>query len=287
MIKRIMKELDFPAEAIEYLTEKYAELTACEAVKDTLHKAYDALFDSEGDYIPPINELADKTGIHNHTVSMLILLSAADTLRYIYKAKGLPEKVWYDSMCDLRYKLLEYKRLTGLWGTDVESWFKEFFTLNRFALGRLQFNTGTLQKDCGDNLKAGDTVVYTHIPSSGPLNIEDARESFRMAREWFKDDFKDGNTVIACSSWLLYTPLTERLPDRSNIKKFAGLYDIYDIQPELTNKNFWRIFYRKYSPEVLAEIEPQNSLERAAIGLIKDGGSLGIGLGIVRSSELD
>lgn len=287
MIKRIMSKLDFPAEAIEYLAEQYARLTASDETKDALSLAHDALFVKEGDYMSPINEIAEKTGIHDHTVSMLVLLDAADTLRNVYKENGLSDKVWYDSMYDLRTKLLEYKNLTGLWGTNVESWFKQFFTLDRFALGRLQYNKGTLNTDCGEMLKAGDTVIYIHIPSSGPLNIDDVRESLRMARDWYKKDFEGGDVPLACSSWLLYTPLTERLPDRSNIKKFAALFDIFDNRGESTNKNFWRIFYRKYSPELLSEIEPKNSLERAAVELIKSGDSLGVGLGIIRNSELD
>ncbi len=287
MIKPIMTELDFPVEAIEYLAEQYTRLTACAEANDAFYSAHVALFVKEGDFIAHINEIAEKTGIHNHTVSMLVLLSAADALRSLYKQKGLSDKVWYDSMYDLRTKLLEYKNLTGIWGTNVESWFKLFFTLDRFALGRLQYNKGTLNLPCGEKLKAGDTVIYIHIPSSGPLNIDDVRESLRMARDWYKKDFEGGDVPLACSSWLLYTPLTERLPDRSNIKKFAALFDIYDNRGEATNKNFWRIFYRNYSPELLAEIEPQNSLERAAVELIKSGDSLGVGLGIIRNSELD
>ena len=287
MIKRIMSEFDFPAEAVEHLSEQYAILVACDEAKDSLSRACDALFENDGDYMTPINEIAEKTGIFKHTVSMLVLLLASQPLRDLYNEKGLPENVWHDSMCDLRNKLIEYKNLNGVWGTDVESWFKQFFTLDRFALGRLHYNLGTLNLPCGDKLKAGDTVVYIHFPSSVPLNIDDVRASLRMAREWYKKDFEGGDVVLACSSWLLYTPLTERLPDKSNIKKFAGLFDIYDNHGEPTNKNFWRIFYRKYSPEVLAEIEPKNSLERAAVDLIKSGDTLGIGLGIIRSSELD
>ena len=287
MIKRIMSELNFPEEAIEYLSEQYAILDACEEAQGALSSAHDAFFVKENDFVAPINEIAEKTGIHDHTVSMLVLLLASQSLRDLYNEKGLPESVWHDSMCDLRNKLLEYKKLTGIWGTNTESWFKLFFTLERFALGRLHYNLGTLHLPCGEKLKVGDPVVYIHIPSSGPLNIDDVRASLRMAREWYKKDFEGGDVPLACSSWLLYTPLTEKLPDKSNIKKFAALFDIYDNRGEPTNKNFWRIFYRHYSPELLEEIEPKNSLERTALELIKSGDSLGIGLGIIRNSELD
>lgn len=287
MIKNIMIELDFPTEAIEYLSDQYTALTSSSEITNALLSARSALFEKGSDYVALVNDIAEKTGVHNHTVSMLVLLDASQALRDLYKKNGLSDKVWYDSMCDLRTKLMEYKNLTGLWGTNTESWFKLFFTLERFALGRLQYNKGTLLLDCGDKYKKGDTVIYIHIPSSGPLNIDDVRESLRTARDWYKNDFEDGDVPLACSSWLLYTPLTERLPDRSNIKKFAGLFDIYDIHGEPSNKNFWRIFNRSYSPELLTEIEPKNSLECAAIELIKSGDSLGIGLGIIRSSELD
>ena len=283
-----MEELDFPCEAIEQLTEKFAELTASPVAKEKLHEAYDCLFGyKEGDYMALAKEMSEITGIHDHTVEMLLLLGAADILRYVYNAKGLPDKVWRDSMCDLRYKLFEYKKLSGLWGTNVGWWYKDFYTLKRFALGRLQFNKGRLKVNCGDLYKEGDTVLYCHIPSSGPLDIEEAKESFRMAREWFKNDFKDGIVPLACSSWLLYPDMTEKLPDKSNIKKFAALFDIYSSFADPANNNFWRVFYRDYSPEIMDEIKPASTLERVIVDMIKCGGSLGYGVGLIKDGILD
>ena len=288
MIKRTMSELEFPIEAIEYLAEKNDELLACEAAKAIFHEAYDYLFGYKvGDCLPLIGQIAEISGIHDNTVAMIFFLNGANTLRYVYKARGIPDVIWLDSMKDLRNKLIEYKKLSGLWGTNVSSWFKGYYTLDRFALGRLQFNKGTVKVDCGDILKAGDTAVFCHIPSSGPLNIEDAKESFRRAREWFKDDFKDGKVPLACSSWLLYPAMTERLGDNSNIKKFAALFDIYEERADETNGNFWRIFYRPYSPEAMAEIEPKTGLERTVIDLIREGGSLGVGVGLIKDGILD
>ena len=288
MIRRTMNELEFPAEAIEYLAEKNDELLACDAAKEILHEAYDCLFGYKvGDCMPLIAQVAEISGIHDNTVAMIFFLNGANTLRYIYKSKGIPDGIWLNTMQDLRNKLIEYKKLSGLWGTKVGSWLRGYYTLDRFALGRLQFNKGIVQNDCADILKTGDTAVFCHIPSSGPLNIEDAKESFRRAREWFKDDFKDGKVPLVCSSWLLYPPMTERLGDNSNIKKFAALFDIYSQKADETNGSFWRIFYRPYSPEAVAEIEPKTSLERTVIELIREGGSLGAAMGVIKEGILD
>ncbi len=38
MIRRIMTELEFPTEPIEFLAKKNAELSVCETVRDDLHE---------------------------------------------------------------------------------------------------------------------------------------------------------------------------------------------------------------------------------------------------------
>ena len=84
MIRRIMTELEFPTEAIEYLAKKNAELSACESVKDELHEAYDYLFDyRDGEYMPVLNTVAQKSGIRVETVTMLFMLNAAITAKYM------------------------------------------------------------------------------------------------------------------------------------------------------------------------------------------------------------
>lgn len=286
MIRRIMTELEFPTEAIEYLTKKNAELSACESVKDELHEAYDRLFDyKDGDYMPVLGTVAQKSGIRVETVTMLFMLNAAGIARYVYRARGIADDLWLENMRDLRYKLLEYEKYAGDWGTNVGPWFKKFYNLRRFKLGRLQFQLEGSNVDYKDTVKVGDPVIYCHIPSSGPLDTEEVRASFRKARVWFAPELGDGAVPIFCDSWLLYPPMYERLPEKSNIRKFAELFDVFEARDDPENRDFWRVFYRDYSPEVLDEIEPRTSLERAVIELIKEGGTVGTGHGAVIVDE--
>lgn len=282
MIRRIMTELEFPTEAIEYLAKKNAELSACESVKDELHEAYDYLFDyRDGEYMPVLNTVAQKSGIRVETVTMIFMLNAAITAKYIYRSRGFSDELWLENMRDLRYKLLEYKKYAGDWGTNVGYWFKKFYNLKRFKLGRLQFQLERSNVDYKNVVKVGDPVIYCHIPSSGPLNIEEVRDSFRKARVWFARELGDGAAPIFCDSWLLYPPMYKRLTEKSNIRKFAELFDVFETRESPENRNFWRVFYRDYSPEVLDEIEPKTSLERAVIELIRDGNTVGVGHGAV------
>ena len=99
-------------------------------------------------------------------MSRFILL-CAKPLRYIYQNKGLGEELFIDTMMDAKYKLMECKAVHNIWGTFVLTWFKGFFTLDRFKLGRLQFNFEEFREnehyavDVG--LKNGDKVKIVEI----------------------------------------------------------------------------------------------------------------------------
>ena len=283
MIKRVMEELDFPCEAIEQLTKKFAELIASPAAKEKLHEAYDCLFGyKEGDYMALAKEMSEITGIHDHTVEMLLLLGAADILRYVYNAKGLPDKVWRDSMCDLRYKLFEYKKLSGLWGTNVGWWYKDFYTLKRFALGRLQFNFEEFREnehyavDVG--LKNGDKVLDVHIQQDGPFTDELCGESFKMAEEFYEKYFSDFDyKAFTCHSWLLSPGLSQVLPETSNIIKFGKRFTILEYDPENDGQAVERIFETRFKGE---NFKP-TSLQERARKLLDEGGHLGIAMGVI------
>jgi hypothetical protein len=232
--------------------------------KESIVRAMEAIIEPISLYEPVYNEGGD---------SIYVMDQISDT--------NSSDELWLENMRDLRYKLLEYKKYAGDWGTNVGYWFKKFYNLKRFKLGRLQFQLERSNVDYKNAVKVGDPVIYCHIPSSGPLNIEEVRDSFRKARVWFARELGDGATPIFCDSWLLYPPMYKRLTEKSNIRKFAELFDVFETRESPENRNFWRVFYRDYSPEVLDEIEPKTSLERAVIELIRDGNTVGVGHGAV------
>ena len=78
-------------------------------------------------------------GVHEYTVKLLAYICLSRQLRANYEARGLDLGIWFDSMCDLKYKLIECKLVKGIYGSFVAEWFSRFFNMTRFGLGRLQF----------------------------------------------------------------------------------------------------------------------------------------------------
>ena len=185
-------------------------------------------------------------------------------------------------MNDLRYKLYECKNMYGVWGTFVLQWFRNGYRLNRFKLGRLQYQIGDCPIDSYKGIvKKGDPIYYIHIPSSGPLNYEDVCESLKMAYGFYKDSLIDGKLVLFCESWLLYEPLFKDYNDKSNIKKFFNLFHIVKNIDDPENNDFWRVFNVDYSPQIINTVVADNSLKTTVINHLKNGGTMGEGLGVL------
>ena len=117
--------------------------------------------------------LADQLGASVYEVHLVLLLHCALDLQKVYAEKGLSYELYLESMQDLRYKLMECHRLYGVWGNAVLAWNRRFFRLERFQLGRLQFEvkpwTGLGYEDY---LIEGQDAYWCHIPSSGPCTTD-------------------------------------------------------------------------------------------------------------------
>lgn len=158
--------------------------------------------------------------------------------------------------------------------------------LERFRLGRLQYDKKPFPIDSyKDILKMGDTIISCHIPSDGPLLVDDVKESLRMAYKFFKEEHRDGCLIVCCFSWLLFAPLLRDYNENSNIKKFYNLFENIENWEDESNANFWHVFGVRYSHEALEKAPQDNSLRRAVIKHLKNGGTMGNGAGIIFVDE--
>ena len=139
-------------------------------------------------------ELSKKTNLHKYTVYLTLLLEQALKTEDLYKKKNLPRSLYIDTMRDLLYKNNECKAVHGIVGTFVEHWFYNFFVLERFKFCSLQVEKASFAIDEYKHLKKGDIVFNMHIPSAGPLNIDDVMTSLKQAYEYHKNDF-DGDIM--------------------------------------------------------------------------------------------
>ncbi len=230
-----------------------------------------------------IKELAQSADICEYTAYMLLFICMAPKLHERYIQKGIDDKIFYDTMSDLTYKLEECRLVRGKTGTFVPSWYKGFFEMKIFALGRLQFEINHTWFNCmvdGVHIPKGTKVLSVHIPRTNTrLEHSLVIDSYQKAAEFFKDELGD-KIIFICSSWLLYPWNRTVLKDGSNLAQF---YDDFTIVISGEYQNYsevWRLFDCLFdgNPDTLPN---DSSLRRAYIERIKSGEPIGHGTGVI------
>jgi hypothetical protein len=154
--------------------------------------------------------------------------------------------------------------------------------LERFALGRLQFELMSLKKPGayrGKVFPEGTTVINVHIPRTGTrLDHAEVEKAYKMARKFFADAFPAGPAIFNCSSWLLYPWNLEVLSPSSNLRAFIGDYEIVRSGDYEDYSSLWRLFDCNYTgnPDDLPQ---DSSLRRAYAARVKRGEPTGYGVG--------
>lgn len=214
-------------------------------------------------------------GAHPYTMRMLPYLCLLEPARARYAAAGLEEAVYHDSFADLLWKTRECRRIYGVWGSFVAPWFYRFFQLRCFALGRLQFERAAFQDDAP--LARGAPVLNVHIPSSGPLRMEECEASYDRAARFF--GFGPGETApFVCDSWLLH-PLCAGLAEDSGIRRFAAAYRLLHVTEDPDYMDLWIIFGRPWDGDA-APLPEDTALRRLWKERLLAGGSVGRGYGL-------
>ncbi len=265
----------FSKEDSEYLATVCDTLTEDKESRDKIKKALDGLFLApDRNYNEILKELSESKNIHIYTVSMAFLLLAARPLRYMYKARGISEDVFYNSMEDLTYKNNECKTAYGIVGTFVSDWMSLYYRMTLFGLGRLQYEVMNMDVDYDERLKKGDKVLNCHIPSSGPLTKELLMDSLKKAYDFYG---YTGPMPVRCASWLIHPGIASCYKEGSNMKMF---YDCFKIVSEKDTGNceYWRVFDKLDFSDVREE-ELKTSFQKGFYSYIKSGGTLGYGIG--------
>ena len=229
------------------------------------------------------------SGVHEYKTRFIFYTALVPYALPYFEAAGLGRQEWYDSMIDFKWKMNECFATTGIWGVN-SGWFKSFFTADRVAFGRLQFNmltAGVNYKSDKLELKEDSPVVTVHIPSDTrtPFSKEQRLDAYRRAEKYYSRFFPDGKVVFRCGSWLLAPAHRHILPVNSNIRSFLDDFEIVPGSYKPAMNDLWRIFYTKdYSgdPDTLPE---KTSLMRAYKKYLKEGGEVGWALGFRAGAE--
>ena len=282
------EELRFPPEATAaFCAAREALLRPETGVEPLWREAEENLLDGHGKiYVDRLAEAAALVpSVPRETADMVFFLSCLPALRERYRANGLSEDLFRNTMEDLRWKLAECRRVRGLWGTFVPDWYAGFYRVRRFGLGRLQYERRELPFEVPGVLPQGATVCGCHIPSAGPLTEESVTDSLRRAAAFFADVRANGAFPLVCHSWLLYPPLVALFPAGSNMAKFAARFQVYNTDADPANKDAWRVFDRPFDPEKIAELPEDNSLRRALKSYLAAGNIMGNGYGFLLFKE--
>lgn len=229
--------------------------------------------------------LAEKSGVSLYAVNALFILYASERMLADFRKAGIPDDIFWDTIMDVKYKLLECREVKGVWGTFVEFWYEIFFKLELFKLGRLEFQRTVYEEDtpytCGDiTIRKGDPVFGIHIPSCGSLSRELRMDSYRRAYEFFAKERGDKPLICACHSWLLFKGNREIFPSRLNLVDFMGDFDIAESKESEIFHDAWRVFGMDFDGDVSKL--PQNTAQQKALAAwLEQGRKTGEGLGIL------
>jgi len=280
-------EFQYPEEAKQTLLSGYQRLSKNQEA-DRIYTDFMEQYckDELKDYTKALESLdnaAELCGVHKYTMALLFLIGLSKQLRKIYEDRKISYQVYYDSMCDLKWKLFECKKMHNVWGSFVAGWEAGFFRMELFALGRLQFeiikSSKSYEKD-GYSIHDGDPVINVHIPSCGPLLHEDCQESYRRAAVFFRDHFQGKPIPFVCNSWLLFPPNKEILSKDSHIVTFMKDYDIVSTSfYENGSNDLWRIFYKERQKDP-KELPRDTSLQRGYADWLMKGNKVGMGCGV-------
>lgn len=280
-LNKFFEKYDYPEGAREAFLSAYSQITQPEFFQQI--KLYE---ENAIDYVEALkvmDDVAQKTGIHQYTVKLLFFILLSEHLEKVYKEKGLSDEIYYNNMCDLKYKLLECHSLHGIWGTVSATWFPRFFDVTRFALGRLQFEVMDSWFDYDDDdihIKKEDKIINVHIPSSGKLLQEDCLDAYKQAYDFYKEYHRDGVLYLYCHSWLLEPALEELLDETSNIIQFKRNYRVFRTDKRGTFPDAWRVFMQKEDVPI-EEYPENNSLQKKIKEYLLKGNTIGYGLGVM------
>jgi hypothetical protein len=290
-----MRELGFDTDAINSLYCDIKKIYANDNAKEIFSKAVSEYENNINTDYTALRESADAAGelvgVNAYSAELLLFICLSKHLRKLYKERGISDRIWFDSMSDLKWKLWECKAVKGSWGSFVAGWFPRFFNMTRFALGRLQFETTTVNDNCtvnGKEIRAGMKALSIHIPRTlTPLTKESRLDAYKQAAEFYKNEFENQPVLFCCHSWLLSEEMHALLRDGSNIKSFIEDFVIVRYEKATAGEygEAWRLFDMEYTGNI-DDFPGDSSLRRNYKEYLKNGGVMGCGMGYFFADDI-
>ena len=286
IVLNFMKEQAFPEEAVQSLTvalDKIYDGEGLSVIKQ-LQQEYQEDYRIKADVVTETaKKISEISGVDQKQCNIIIYMGLVPTLKKHYINKGYPLEIFYDTIRELKCKLLECYDCFGVWGMRGCHVSNTHFAMTRFGMGVFQFELMRLEKDFlvnGVQLKKGDLAVNIHIPRLGePITYEARHSAYKRAKEFFKPSFPNDDKIpFYCHSWILFKKHREILKPTSNMVSFMDDFDTLVEYDYPDYNETWRIFGRPFT--TIEEMPKDSSVQKAYAKIIecgeKTGGSEGV-----------
>lgn len=285
-IEIFCKIYKFPQETKETIFQIYSVIEESACLTAMLAEAEELLF-SENKikpelYLNILLELAEKINKTKYEVNLFFHISAAERLNALYEKLGIDEKIRFDTLEDISFKMHECYRVTGIYGLYTPAYLYGYYRAERFAFGRMQYEISSFNENAeieNTLIKKGDKVIKMHIPACDkPFDKAARLDSYKKAYAFFKNEFNTDKIPFSCNSWLLSPENEKFLSLESNIIDFMHEFKItavYDNQ----NYHAFRIFGMEL-PKDLNELPENTSLMRGIKKRMLEGRGIQNGCGV-------
>lgn len=279
------RDFEYEAHDSDFLLFSYDRIMGREDTRAVWNEAlnmYERDINCDYDLIISLaQEVAQRLDMHRYTAELLIFICLSKHLRQLYTERGIDLAIFHNTMLDLKYKLDECKAVKGIIGSFVCFWFDRFYKLERFGLGRLEFEVDSFgrhyERD-GFVLTPDSKAINVHIPRTlTHLTPESCDRAFAMAKSFFADQV-DSPTPFICHSWMLYPDNKLILPEDNNVHRFMSRFDIFESADDPNLEDLWRLF--DTDEKNPARLPADTRMKRAYISRLKEGLPLGWGHGV-------
>lgn len=278
----VLLDLAVPHEHINELVALRARLVADPGAMALLARCVTRFVRDMGDvgkgWEPPV--FPETAGLLGRCFHLYVFIAALPHIRAHHRERGVPEEVSRRTLADLGRHVAVHHRRAGGPGLLFPWWIALHFHGELFQLGRLQFQRAPLGRrtaaavaGAGLDVRPGTPCLSLHITDfRGPLSPEACDRSIGLAREFFARHYPEERHEIAvCDSWLLDPQLRRRLPAESNIVRFQDRF--HPVHEERTPDDTLPIGFVFGDPDLpLDELPRRNSVERAVVDQLRDGG---------------
>lgn len=219
---------------------------------------------------------------------LTVMLAGALKAKGDYDEKGIPEKIWVDTMACFSRFVKE----------DQVSYGKDCFTRAFWAwrqLAMLLFRIGTMEYEMAPlhgkpvdlpELKAelGEPALSLHIPSDADLSRESLDASYAETKEFFAKFYPEYKYRCGwCGSWIISPKLRDVLPETSRILTFQSDFIFTYVEEESDSYKYWVYKNRDLEP---ADFPEDTSLQRRLKAYVLAGNNPGSAEGILRPGIL-